>query len=204
MINKELGGALSIERQKAEYNLLFESIFKNFLALKPYLYYSEQPKLNIPLKSADTHQELSELLQDDKKALELIREKYPYLRKRKNSRELNNDLVKKAFGMFQNPQHYFRYAKWQWVEPVKNKEYIFKNVREFQAFEFKDENGNTYLALEKITITDIDEKLILKNNVDYRVDAGIMVVILPPLPKKCSNIKVKISTKKQKFKQISV
>ena len=204
MINKEHGGNLSPERQKAEYNGLYESILENYFALKPYFHYPEKPMLNIPFKNADTYQGLSELLQDNQEALELIKKLYSYQNKRKNKRELNNELVEKALNRLENPKHYFRYAKWKYVQPIKNKEYIFKNVSEFRALEFKDENGNAYHTLEKITVTNIDEKIILQNNIDYRVDGGGIVVILPPLLKKCSSIKVKISTKKQKFKQISI
>ncbi len=203
MINKEYGGNLSPEQQRTKYNELYESILENYFSLKPYFHYPEKPQLNIPLKNADTYQGLSELLQDNQEALELIKKLYSYQKKRKNKRELHNDLVKKAFDRLENKKHYFRYAKWNHIQPIENKEYIFKNVSEFQALGFKDVNGNAYHTFEKINVTDIDEKITLQNSIDYRVDGGGMVVILPPLLKKCSDIKVKISTKKQKFKQIS-
>lgn len=203
VVNKEHGGNLTRNRLRAEYDRFYEKVFERYLELKPYLYFTEQPKLNIPPKQGDIYEKLIELLKDDEEALNLIKNFYPFERKRLNKRERNNLLVAKAVNSLKNPEKYIKAAKWQYVEAVENKVFTFTNVFDGNALTLKDNVGNSYTKFTKIHITDISEEIILTKDIDYELHGFGTIVILPPLIQKCTNIKIVISTEKSKFKRIS-
>jgi hypothetical protein len=203
LINREHGGDLSEKRKRQEYERFYENILEEYLKLKPYFYFSKAPKINIPYKQPDTHQKLETLLADDRQALSLIHDSYPFIRKRKNKREFHNERMERMMDIMQNNTHYIKAAKWIYIEPVKDKVFNFLNIFSEQALKLKDKKGNDYLEFEKVTITSIDKNITLIKDIDYEIHSWGTIIILSPLLHKCSNIQVIISTKRMKFKQIT-
>ncbi len=203
LIEKEHGSVLTPERKRVEYGQFYENILKNYFSLKPYLYCPEEPKLNIPPRKANTYKMLESLLKDDKKAFDFIKKFYPFDRKRKNKRELQNEKIDRTMKM-RNKEDLFRYLKWQYVQPVENKEFIFNDVYEGRSLFLYDENENQYARFTKLIVTCIEGNIPLKKDIDYKIDSESIIIILPPLLQKCKDIKVTISTKLSKFKRFSV
>ncbi len=204
LINSEHKGNLTPQRKRAEYERFYENVLDALIVYRPYLYSGEDIKLNIPPKRADTYNKLSLLLQDFPEAFKLIGKRYPYESKRKNKRELHNEKLEELSKRLSNPAHYLRYAKKKLLLEAKDKEYIFRDVFSMQALFFQDNNNNDYLKIDKLSITDIDGKIILNEGIDYHFFNKMSVVILPPMLLKCKDIKVTISTNSHFFKQISI
>lgn len=202
LINVEHGGNLPIERQEAEYERFYESILKQTIKLRSYLYCEKGIKLNIPSKQSDTHKKLKELLVDYPNALQLIYEFYPFKQKRSNAREINNNLIVKALDRIENKDKYIKTARWIHIKPVKDKEFIFNDVDMLSVLTLKDDEGNDYFKFEEIIITNIDETLLLTQDTDYSVSNWGTVQFLSPLVEECKDIKITITTEALKFKRI--
>jgi len=199
LIGKTYPNKSDIKSQRKEYERFFERVFEDLLNLKPYT--TGDLKLNIPLKHSDMHTSLKDILQDDKKAYNTILEFYPYTRKRSNKRELNNQMVERTSNMLKNPKKSFDRAKWRYIEAVKNKEFTFYNLHKGRAIECKDENKNSYFHFESISITSIDKKINFIENIDFEVSVDL-ITLTSLLIEKYKDIKVTITTKRRRFKQI--
>lgn len=189
-------------RKQSEYERFFENVIESIFRLRPYLYCKDEIKLQIPLKQPDSHKRIKELLPDDEEALELIYKLYPFAHKRMNNREKHNKEIDKFLDSIENKDKKIRAAKWQNVQPVKNKIFEFHNVSKGQVLALEDEHGNSYTKITKIELTDISGKTRLQKDTDYTLGAFGDIIILPPLLNKCNNIKVVISAELSKFKRI--
>lgn len=196
LIQKQSKKKLTHLELKRKYSIFYENIIQEAFRLSPYL----KSEIYLPYPTANSYDRLKNILENDKNVLELIKKIYPYQKKRMNKRELNNKAIEKNIKKGNNPQHYFRYAKFITIEAVKNKEIIFRNVSESTIEDCLDPNGNSYVKIKKIHIITLDTNIVLKKDIDYSISLWGSIHLTKLHNSK--DIKVTISTDKQKIKRI--
>jgi len=196
LIQKQSKKELTLSELYRKYSTFHEEIVKKSFELSPYL----KSEIYLPSPTAHVYNKLENLLRDDTDVLDLIKERYPYQRKRMNKRELHNKAIDKMLNISKNVKHHIRYLPFIHIKGVENKEFIFKNVIEDTIEDCLDNNGNPYIKIEKIHIVTLDTNIVLKKDIDYTICLWGSIHLINLHNSK--DIKVTISTNNEKFKRI--
>lgn len=201
LINQEHKGKLSYARQQSEYENFYENVLKKFLALKPYLVL-EDAILNIPIKKKEVYKRLKSELYGYDGAINLIKEFYPFQRRKPNKRESEIDHAEKFIKVLNEPKRYIAAGRWHHVKAVKDKVAIFKGVETGVVYPLKDEDQDvSYTNITQIEVRCLHDGTLLQNDEDYTLSP---FGDLQFLSLKCEDIKVIFSTNPAKFKQNTV